>query len=102
MWVISNCFIDVYQTWLISSLITILPDLVPFLIRVNKFMEINQMWVISNCFIDVYQTWLISNLITILPDLVPFLIRVNKFMEINQMWVISNCFYRCLPDLVDF
>ena len=102
MWVISNCFIDVYQTWLISNLITILPDLVPFLIRVNKFMEINQMWVISNCFIDVYQTWLISNLITILPDLVPFLIGVNKFMEINQMWVISNSFYRCLPDLVDF
>ena len=44
----------------------ILPDLVPFSIRVNKFMEINQMWVISK---DVYQTWLISNFITILPDL---------------------------------
>ena len=43
-------FIDVYQTWLISNLITILPELVPFLIRVNKLMEINQMWVISNCF----------------------------------------------------
>ena len=57
---VSNCFIDVYQTWLISNLITILPDLVPFLIRVNKFMEINPLWVISNCF---YRC---------LPDLVDF------------------------------
>ena len=40
MWVISNCIINVYQTWLISNLITILPDLVPFLIGVNKFITL--------------------------------------------------------------
>ena len=79
--VILNCFIVVYQNWSISNVRKILPDLVPFLIRVNNFKEIKQMWVISNCFmeinqmlvisncfIDVYQNWLISNLITILPD----------------------------------
>ena len=71
-------FIDVYQIWLISYLITILPDLVPFLIRVNKFMEITRCGSFLTVFIDVYQTLLISYLITILPDLVPFLIMVKQ------------------------
>ena len=31
----------------VHKFINILPDLVPFPIRVHKFMEINQMWVIS-------------------------------------------------------
>ena len=67
MWVISNCFYRCLpDIWLISNLITILPDLVPFLIRVNKFMEINQTWVISNCF---YRC---------LPDLVDFKLHNNS------------------------